>query len=61
MPMGVDSLENVHKKTDLKKNPSRFEMNEEETKLWKTLQKVHKENFKSGTSNKAINEVKIFF
>lgn len=43
----------------LKKNPSRFEMNKEETKLWTTLQKVHKEHFKPGTPLKPVN--KVFF
>lgn len=44
----------------LYKNPSRFEMNEEEAKLWSTLQKVHKERFKPGSPIKAVNEVLFF-
>lgn len=60
MPMIVDSLPNFSEKSTLTKNPSRFEMNEDETKLWKTLQKVHKEHFKSGKRDKALSEVNFF-
>lgn len=73
MPMGVEKTKNKFNfdnffgnkniETDdeiLHKNPSRFEMDEEEAKLWMTLQKVHKDHFKPGTPLKPVNKV-IFY
>jgi len=51
MPIGMDS------ENQLEKNPSRFDMTPDETKLWETLQMVHREHFKPGTPLKAINEM----
>ena len=51
MPMAMD-FQNA-----LNKNPSRFEMTSDESRLWEILKKVHKEHFKPGTPLKAVNEV----
>jgi len=70
MPMGIDrdpspfeegeegeAAKREEEHGRLRKNPSRFEMNSEETQLWTTLQKVHKEKFRPGTPLKPVNEM----
>uniref|UniRef100_A0A915NI08 Uncharacterized protein n=1 Tax=Meloidogyne floridensis TaxID=298350 RepID=A0A915NI08_9BILA len=58
MPMGVDSVEPTKDGTHIKKTPTRYEMNEEEEKLWEALKRVHREHFKPGTPLKGLDQVK---
>lgn len=56
MPMAHDSG-NPLADPMIKKNPTRFEMNEEESHLWELLQKAHKEQFRPGSRLKGLEEV----
>jgi hypothetical protein len=39
------------------KDPSRFEMEDDELELWETLKKAHQLQFKAGTKLKSLNDV----
>ncbi|CAD5216769.1 unnamed protein product [Bursaphelenchus okinawaensis] len=56
----VVSHSSAHKKTPedgIRKEPSRFEMDTNEQKLWSILQSAHKEQFKPGTKLKALGDM----
>lgn len=40
------------------KEPSRFEMDANELKLWQTLQEAHRRQFQPGSRLKALNDVR---
>jgi transcription elongation factor len=41
------------------KEPSRFEMDENEHQLWETLKEAHRQQFQPGTRLKSLNDVRI--
>lgn len=54
---GQERTSPFDEKKTLGKNPTRFELNDEEERLWKTLQRVHEEQFQPGNSLKSLNDV----